>query len=64
MNNPKSQALTGKDNNRMNKTTQTDNESTAAWAGTGHYTEDAGVSIPRDQAVQNAKEWVDNGSRL
>ncbi len=64
MSNPKSQALTGENNNRMDKITRTENEYTAAWAGTDHYTKKANVSIPREQAVENAKEWVDNGSRL
>ena len=64
MNNPKSQALTGVHNNRINKTEKSDNESTAAWTGTGHYTKDANVAIPSSQAVQNAKDWVDTGSRL
>lgn len=64
MNDPKSQALTGVNNNRINKTTKSDSESTLAWTGANHYTKDANVPIPSSQAVQNAKDWVDNGSRL
>lgn len=64
MNNPKSQPLTGRHNQRINKTTQSDNESTAAWAGAERYAPKSNVSIPGSSAVQNAKEWVDNGSRL
>ncbi|MDE7313301.1 MAG: DUF3787 domain-containing protein [Eubacterium sp.] len=64
MNNEKSQPLTGADNKRLNKTSQSDNESTAAWAGTGHYAAKSYVSIPKASAVEDAKEWVDNGSRL
>ncbi len=66
--NAKSQALTGKNNERINKTTKTDNENTAAWANTDHTVPGSHVSIPgtgKDTyAVRNAKEWVDNGSRL
>lgn len=64
MNDSKSHVLTGTNNQRMNKTTESDNESTAAWAGTGHYAPKSNVSIPNSTAVENAKEWVDNGSRL
>lgn len=64
MNNKKSQPLTGAANQRLDKTSQSDNESTAAWAGTDHYVPKSNVSIPKTSAVENAKEWVDNGSRL
>lgn len=64
MNHDKSQPLTGKDNQRINKISKSDNESTAAWAGTDHKEAHSKVSIPSTNAVLNAKEWVDNGSRL
>ena len=64
MNNQKSKALTGAHNKRINKTTQSDNESTAAWAGADHYSPKSNVSIPGSSAVNNAKEWVDDGSKL
>lgn len=64
MNNEKSHPLTGAGNQRLNKTSQSDNECTAAWAGTGHYAPHSNVSIPKNSAVEDAKEWVDNGSRL
>lgn len=39
-------------------------QSTAAWANKNHVTTDANVSIPSDSAVNEAKDWVDNGSKL
>ena len=64
MNDAKSRALNGASNQRINKVRTSDNESTAAWTGTDHNTKNANVSIPKSSAVTNAKEWVDNGSRL
>ncbi len=64
MNNEKSQPLRGEANQRLNKTSASDNESTAAWAGTDHFAPKSNVSIPKIRAVEDAKEWVDNGSRL
>ncbi|HAU87630.1 MAG TPA: DUF3787 domain-containing protein [Lachnospiraceae bacterium] len=39
-------------------------QSTAAWANQTKVTTDANVSIPSDYAVNEAKDWVDNGSKL
>lgn len=39
-------------------------QSTAAWANQYETTPDANVSIPSDIAVKEAKDWVDNGSKL
>uniref|UniRef100_N2AIX7 DUF3787 domain-containing protein n=1 Tax=Eubacterium plexicaudatum ASF492 TaxID=1235802 RepID=N2AIX7_9FIRM len=64
MNDKKSQPLKGASNQRLDKTSQSDSQSTAAWAGTDHYAQKSNVSIPKTSAVENAKEWVDNGSRL
>lgn len=64
MNNSKSNPLTGASNQRLDKTSQSDSQSTAAWAGTDHHTPKSNVSIPGTSAVEHAKEWVDNGSRL
>lgn len=63
-NHEKSHALTGAHNRRLDKTVQSDSQSTAAWAQAGLNTPKANVSIPDNNAVNNAKEWVDNGSRL
>lgn len=64
MNDQKSQPLNGAGNKRLDKISKSDNESTAAWADTGHYAPKSYVSIPKTSAVEDAKEWVDNGSRL
>lgn len=64
MNQEKSYPLNGANNQRLDKTSRSDSESTAAWAGTGHFAPKSNVSIPDCSAVENAKEWVDNGSRL
>ncbi len=58
------QPLTGADNKRLDKVSQSDSESTAAWAGTDYYAPKSYVSVPKTSAVEDAKEWVDNGSRL
>lgn len=66
-NQEKSRALTGADNKRMNKTSQSDSQVTAAWAQTGQNAFISNPNLnpnPDSQAVRNAKEWVDNGSRL
>lgn len=64
MNNQKSHPLTGASNQRLDKTSQSDSQSTVAWAGTDHHEAKSNVSIPDASAVEHAKEWVDNGSRL
>lgn len=61
---PKSQALTGENNRRLTKKSQSDSQSTAAWMGTDHHEPKSNVSIPGGSAVEYAKEWTDNGSRL
>ncbi len=60
----KSQALNGKNNNRINKVDKLENEGTAAWADTKHTIPESNVSVPDTDAVIRAKNWVDNGSRL
>ena len=62
--NQKSKPLTGADNKRLDKVSQSDSESTAAWAGTDYYAPKSYVSVPKTSAGEDAKEWVDNGSRL
>lgn len=39
-------------------------QNTAAWANQFEMTPDANVSIPSELAVDEAKGWVDNGSKL
>lgn len=60
----KSQALNGKNNKRINKVDELENEGTAAWADTERTIPESNVSVPDTDAVIRAKNWVDNGSRL
>ncbi|MDB8791514.1 DUF3787 domain-containing protein, partial [Romboutsia sp. 1001216sp1] len=54
----------GENNKRLKSNRPTNQESTAAWANTQELQEVTNVSIPSLNNVENAKEWVDNGSRL
>ena len=56
--------LSGENNKRLKSNRPTNQESTAAWANTQELQEVTNVSIPSLNNVENAKEWVDNGSRL
>lgn len=56
--------LCGLDNKRLDQSDPTNNEGTAAWANVAKLQKQSNVSIPSDENVKNAKEWVDNGSRL
>lgn len=60
----KMEHLTGENNKRLNSSIPTHDESTAAWCDTKKTLKDSHVSIPSEQGVINAKEWVDNGSKL
>lgn len=64
MQNKKSKALTGKNNNRLNAHRPTNNAENAAWADIDKLQSESKVSIPSVQSVREAKDWVDNGSRL
>ncbi len=64
MDNDKSHALTGKNNKRLDVKMTRDNQSTAAWAQADHRERETNVIIPTDSGIANAKEWVDNGSKL
>ena len=48
----------------INRTKPTNSEATAAWCNANKKEPETNVSIPNEQSVINAKEWVDNGSRL
>lgn len=39
-------------------------ESTAAWQDIDKLRDETNVSVPSLKAVNDAKDWVDNGSRL
>ena len=54
----------GKNNKRLNTAKPTNCECTAAWQEQAeHYNVD-NVSKPSIERVIDAKEWVDNGSKL
>lgn len=57
-------ALSGKDNQRLYSYEPTNNEATAAWREDCETTPMSRVEIPSDENVDEAKDWVDNGSRL
>lgn len=64
MPNRKAKALTGEHNRRLKKHRPTNNEKTAAWADIDKLKAESKVSIPSLSSVEEAKEWVDDGSRL
>ncbi|MDO5291684.1 MAG: DUF3787 domain-containing protein [bacterium] len=57
-------ALSGKNNKRLHSSTPTNNERTAAWTDEAREIENSQVKIPATSCVEEAKDWVDNGSRL
>jgi hypothetical protein len=60
----KEEKLQGKDNKRLNSCAPTNNEGTAAWQNSeDNYRVDQ-VHKPSLDSVIDAKNWVDNGSRL
>lgn len=62
--NIKVQPLSGKNNIRLKETTPMTNEYTAAWADVDNIMPESQVTQPSLEDVINAKEWVDNGSKL
>lgn len=38
---------------------ETSSSATEAWADHDHYEPETNVSIPSEEAVENAKEWVE-----
>ena len=62
--NNKGCSLKGKDNKRLKSMKPTNNEATAAWANECETEANSKVSIPSLDSVEEAKEWVDNGSKL
>ena len=60
----KDKQLSGKDNERLTKTTPTNCEYTAAWANVDNIVPVSQVTQPSLEDVIDAKEWVDNGSKL
>lgn len=64
MSNDEENVLSGKNNKRLEKSTPTNKESTAAWSEENKIVKLSHVSIPSSDNVQKAKEWVDDGSKL
>lgn len=62
--NKKNYQLQGNKNKRVSSSKPVDNEGTAAWANEKTKQKNSEVSIPSLENVINAKEWVDNGSKL
>lgn len=60
----KENVLNGKNNARMNTTEPMDDVSTEAWTSTEKVYDRTNVNIPSAKAVNDAKRWVDNGSKL
>ncbi|MGL5641433.1 MAG: CDIF630_02480 family spore surface protein [Paraclostridium sp.] len=63
-NEKKCSALSGKNNKRLKSNRPIASASTAAWSGTKDLKKESNVSIPPLKNVEDAKDWVDNGSRL
>lgn len=62
--NNKNEQLSGKNNKRLNDTTPVNSEYTAAWANVENVMPESNVTQPSLEDVINAKEWVDDGSKL
>lgn len=64
MEHSKSIPLYGNLNKRIDKLYELESEANAAWTNTAKTAPKTNIPIPSEEAVVNAKEWVDNGSRL
>nr|WP_296647622.1 DUF3787 domain-containing protein [Romboutsia sp. 13368] len=65
MQSKKTQPLSGEHNKRLKAHRPIKNEGTAAWSNIDKLrTDGSKVSIPSEFNVKEAKDWVDNGSRL
>ena len=64
MQNRKAQPLSGENNKRLKKYRPTNSQGTAAWANIDSLKPESKVSIPSLSSVEQAKDWVDNGSKL
>lgn len=60
----KSQALRGENNRRLNNKVPVGNAPNGAWSEIDKLRPHSKVSVPSVENVIDAKEWVDNGSRL
>ncbi len=64
MNNNKNNALTGACNKRLNNVDQLNNQYTFPLADVSCIKENSKLTIPAEEDVIHAKEWVDDGSEL
>jgi hypothetical protein len=60
----KQKALKGDHNKRLRSKDSIGSEATAAWQDIDHVEGDGNVGIPSLKSVQDAKDWVDDGSKL
>lgn len=60
----KKESLQGEDNKRLHTTNPTNRESTAAWQNSETEYKVDEVNKPSLDNVLDAKDWVDNGSKL
>ncbi|MEF9992364.1 MAG: DUF3787 domain-containing protein [Romboutsia sp.] len=64
MQSKKAKPLSGANNKRLTKYRPTNSAETAAWADIDKLKPESKVSIPSLSNVEEAKDWVDNGSKL
>lgn len=64
MQSKKAQPLSGENNKRLKKYRPTNSAQTADWADIDELKPESKVSVPSLSNVKEAKDWVDNGSRL
>ncbi|WP_070000471.1 CDIF630_02480 family spore surface protein [Cellulosilyticum sp. I15G10I2] len=64
MENKAAEPVRGEKNKRLFSNDPIKNEGTAAWADAERLMKETQVNVPSERNVINAKEWVDNGSRL
>lgn len=60
----KNVALTGASNKRLNNTDLRNNQNTFPLVDTKKITKEARLTLPPEEDVMYAKEWVDDGSLL
>lgn len=60
----KCEALTGSDNKRINNVDVRNNQCTFPLVDVQTVIQNANLTIPPEEDVIHAKEWVDDGSRL
>lgn len=56
--------LSGKRNKRLNSKLRLNNNYTAAWAEAYKVYPHTNVTAPSEEQTEEAKDWVDNGSKL